>query len=79
MQSRKASLVESVVGRIIGFCVAFLGQLVIFPLLGIETSYSQNFYIAIFFFTLGITQNYIVRRFFNYLTIKSLANKNIGE
>jgi len=70
MQSRKASLAESIVGRVVGFCVASAGQRVIFPILGIDVSYKQNFYIAVFFFTLGITQNYVIRRVFNYLTYK---------
>ena len=76
MQSKKASLAESITGRIIGFCVAFGGQRIIFPILGIDVSYEQNLYIAIFFFTLGVTQKYLVRRFFNWLTMKRLAYEN---
>ena len=75
MQSRKASLAESITGRVIGFCVAFGGQRIIFPILGINVTYKQNVYIAIFFFTLGTLQNYLVRRLFNYLTYRK-DNKN---
>lgn len=72
MQSKKASVIESITGRVIGFCVAFGGQRIIFPILGIEVSYTENLYIAVFFFTLGVTQNYLVRRFFNWLTVRSV-------
>ena len=75
MQSRKASLAESITGRVVGFCVAFGGQRIIFPILGIEVSYEQNLYIAVFFFTLGVTQNYIIRRIFNWLTQRSITTK----
>lgn len=77
MQSRKASAVESIVGRIVGFGVAFFGQRVIFPILGIEVSYTQNLYIAIFFFSLGVTQNYLLRRLFNYFTYRSIRKDNV--
>ena len=70
MQSKKASLIESITGRVVGFGVAFFGQRIIFPLLGLEVSYIQNLYIAIFFFSIGVAQNYLLRRFFNYLTCR---------
>ena len=79
VQSKKASLAESITGRIVGFCVAFGGQRVIFPILGIDVSYEQNLYIAIFFFTLGVTQNYIIRRIFNLLTMRRIIHENSSK
>lgn len=66
-QSKKWSLVETIFGVIIGFIVALLIQLVIFPLFGITTSFGENFTIAGIFTIASIIRGYSVRRFFSWL------------
>ena len=74
-QSRKASLVESITGRFIGFTIAILGQRVIFPLLGMDVNIKENLIIGVFFVTLGVCQNYAIRRLFNWIHVRNQNKK----
>ena len=67
MQTKKMSLIETVSSVIIGFIVALISQQVIFPILGIEVTFSENIILGIFFTVVSIVRGYYVRRFFNWL------------
>lgn len=66
-QSKKWSAIEVVAGVIIGFIIALLTQLVVFPLFNIATSFGENFTIAGIFTVVSIIRGYFIRRFFNWL------------
>lgn len=68
MQSRLSSFIESLTNVAIGYFVALASQLVIFPLVGVEASFSQNLLIGAFFTVVSIVRSYIIRRWFNGLT-----------
>lgn len=65
MQSKKYSLIESVSNVIIGYCVALLSQIIIFPFFGIYVSLEKNIYIGLWFTIISIARSYMMRRFFN--------------
>ena len=65
MQTRLQSAKESAVNIAIGYTVAFLSQLLVFPLVGVEASYSQNFMIGFYFTLISFIRSYLVRRYFN--------------
>ena len=67
MQSRKASLAESVANVAIGYLVALSVQLVVFPLLSIPVSLNQNLLIGAIFTAVSLARSYCVRRMFNWL------------
>ena len=67
MQTKLQTLVESVANVAIGYLVALAAQLMIFPLLGIAVSLSQNLVIGAFFTVVSIARSYCVRRAFNWL------------
>ena len=67
MQTKKMSLIETVSSVIIGFIVALISQLGIFPILGIEVTFSENLLLGLFFTVVSIIRGYYVRRFFNWL------------
>lgn len=64
-QSRAMSFVESCANVAIGYGVAILSQIAIFPLFGIKVSLSQNLLIGAFFTVISIVRSYCVRRLFN--------------
>jgi hypothetical protein len=64
-QTKFQSLVESMTGVAIGYVVAVLSQLLIFPLFGIKTSMTDNLLIAGYFTIISIIRSYLVRRWFN--------------
>ena len=66
-QSKIYSWFETLLNIAIGFVVAMIGQMIIFPIVGLEVHLNQNLWIASFFTCVGIVRMYVVRRFFNWL------------
>ena len=64
-QTKKKSMLESFVNTIIGLITSFLGQLLLFPYLGIPVSMTNNVIITLFFFCISFTRGYLIRRYFN--------------
>lgn len=65
MQSKKQSLIESMLNVVIGYVVALLSQLIIFPFFGVNLPLSDNLLIGAFFTIVSIIRSYTLRRFFN--------------
>jgi len=65
MQSKKHSLIESVTQTVVGLVVSFCIQLVIYPILNIPVTFSQNVIITTVFFIASIGRGYLIRRIFN--------------
>jgi hypothetical protein len=63
-QTKKQSLFESVVNVAVGFGVALLIQIIVFPLFGIIASFGENLAISAIFTIVSILRGYILRRFF---------------
>lgn len=64
-QSKKNSLVESVTQTIVGFLISLAIQLVIYPVLNIPVTFSQNIIITSVFTIISILRGYLIRRLFN--------------
>lgn len=58
------SFAESCLNVAIGYAVAILSQLAIFPLFGIHIALSDNLLIGAFFTVISIGRSYAVRRYF---------------
>ncbi len=65
-QSRIASFIESLANVGIGFGVALLTQVLVFPLFGLEVNLNQNLAIGAIFTAVSIARSYCVRRAFNW-------------
>ena len=65
MQSRMMSLVESVANIIVGYAVAVITQLLVFPLFGLAASLSDNLIIGLIFTVVSLCRSYALRRLFN--------------
>ncbi len=68
MQSKKHSLIESITNIAIGYSVALLTQIIVFPLVGVEASIKQNLVIGVYFTVVSLIRSYVVRRFFTKRT-----------
>lgn len=64
-QSRKHSLLESLVNVAVGYGIALAAQLLIFPLFGIHVSLQDNIVIGLLFTVVSIVRSYALRRMFN--------------
>jgi len=64
-QTKKKSFIESVIQTIIGLGTSILIQVILYPLMGIPVTFSQNIVITLVFFTVSIIRGYFVRRIFD--------------
>ena len=70
-QSRAMSLVESIANVIVGFGVAVLTQIVVFPWFGIEVGLADNMKIGMVFVGVSLVRGYLLRRLFEWVRDRS--------
>lgn len=68
IQSKRNSLIEACTNTAIGYGINFLGQLVIFPLVGVRASVRQNIGIGLLFTLISVARQYVIRRWFTVKT-----------
>lgn len=64
-QSKLESLIESIINTSLGFLVALITQILIYPLFDIEVSFGDQTLLALIFTSVSLVRGYIVRRYFN--------------
>lgn len=69
-QSRHMSLLEAVVNTLAGIGVAIVAQILIFPLFGIHIDFTDTSLIAIIFTGISLVRSYLLRRVFNYVSVR---------
>ena len=77
-QTRLTSLLESVINIGIGFGVALISQILIFPVFSIHVSFVTNLYLGAWFTTISLIRSYLVRRWFNdrlHSTARTIADR----
>ena len=65
MQTQVMSLVESVANIVVGYGVAVITQLLVFPLFGLAASLADNLVIGLIFTIVSLARSYALRRLFN--------------
>ena len=65
MQTKKQSAIEAALNILIGYLVAVISQMVIFPLVGVQASIKQNIVIGVLFSLVSFARSYLIRRWFN--------------
>lgn len=68
MQTRKDSLLESITNIVIGYLVAILSQIIIFPWFGIHIVLFDHLLIGFYFTLISLIRSYVLRRLFNKRT-----------
>ena len=68
-QSKRMSLLESIVSVIAGYVLTVLIQMLLFPMFGVKIPMAETMLISIIIVAIAFVKNYGVRRLFN-----SLAN-----
>lgn len=71
-QSRRHSAIESCMNIAVGILVAYLTQLLVFPLFDIHISHSAHIGITLIFTFVSFIRSYFLRRVFNYLHLKDI-------
>ena len=70
-QSRIMSLVEAVANVMIGYGVAVITQVLIFPIFGLHTTLAQNLKMGAIFTAVSIARSFALRRVFEAIRVRS--------
>lgn len=73
------SLIEAIANVAVGFGVAVLGQIAVFPLFGLDVSFSDNLLIGAIFTGLSIVRSYALRRLFEAIRVRSSETTTAGQ
>lgn len=72
-QSRLMSLVESLANLLVGYGVAVITQMAVFPLFGLAVTVTENLLIGLIFTAVSIVRSYALRRGFEALRVRQSA------
>ncbi len=71
-QSRRASLIEAIINTVVGYALAVVTQIVVFPLYGIEVAVSAHLGIGVAFVVVSLARSYALRRLFEWARLRRL-------
>ncbi len=66
-QSRRMSMVEAATNVVIGYALAIVTQIVVFPWFGFETGLQEHLSIGLAFVGVSLARGYVLRRIFERL------------
>ncbi len=78
-QSRAMSLVEAVANVVIGYGVAVVTQILIFPVFGLHTTLAQNLKLGALFTIVSIARSFALRRVFEAIRVASRSGGHAGH
>ena len=67
-QTRCMSLLESVTNVVVGYVLAIITQIVVFPLFGIVTDLKQHLAIGLAFVVVSLARGFVLRRIFEHFS-----------
>jgi hypothetical protein len=70
MQSRRQSLIEAITNVVVGYALAVLTQIVVFPWFDLNPSLSENLALGLVFTVISLVRSYALRRLFTRLDRK---------
>lgn len=71
-QSRLMSLIEAITNVIVGYGVAVVTQILIFPIFGLHTTLAQNLQMGLLFTGVSIIRSFLLRRLFEAIRVAKL-------
>ncbi len=79
-QTRRGSLIESIINVVIGLGINLTANMLLFPIFGWDISVSQNLQLGTLYTAISIARSYCIRRWFNARIVR-LATRlsHVGE
>jgi hypothetical protein len=68
MQTKTHSMIESITNIAVGYLVALLSQIIVFPFFNIHVSLKTNIWIGVWFTVISLARSYCLRRIFTRIT-----------
>ena len=78
-QSRGMSLAEAATNVGVGYVLAILTQLAVFPLFDLEAALSEHLAIGMVFVGVSLARGYILRRLFERIRVASRSGDHAGH
>jgi hypothetical protein len=78
-QSRRMSLVEAVANVVVGYAVAVLTQIIVFPLFGLQVSLVDNLAIGVAFTAISLARSFVLRRVFEAIRVRGARTITAGH
>ena len=78
-QSRRMSLVEAVANVVVGYAVAVLTQIIVFPLFGLQVSLVDNLAIGVAFTAISLARSFVLRRVFEAIRVRGTKTITAGQ
>lgn len=69
-QTRRGSLLESLVNIVVGYTVNFTANLLVFPLFGWHISTRENLTLGVIYTGISLVRSYGLRRLFNWRAVR---------
>jgi len=73
-QSRLMSLVEAIANVAVGYGIAVVSQILIFPVFGLHTTLAQNLQMGLVFTVVSLARSFALRRLFEALRVRSMGH-----
>ena len=77
-QSRLMSLAEAIANVIVGYVVAVLTQILIFPVFGLHTTLAQNLKMGVIFTVVSIARSFALRRVFEAIRMRKACSADLN-
>jgi len=71
-QTQLMSLVEAATNVIVGYALAIVTQIVVFPWFGIETGLAEHMAIGLAFVGVSLARGYLLRRLFEAVRVRGM-------
>lgn len=72
-QSRKVSLLEAATNVAVGYGLAIVTQMIVFPWFGIEAGLEDHLAIGLAFVAVSLVRSYVLRRLFDRIAVGGLS------
>ena len=72
-QSRKVSLLEAATNVAVGYGLAIVTQMIVFPWFGIEAALEDHLALGLAFVAVSLVRSYMLRRLFDRIAVGGLS------
>jgi hypothetical protein len=73
-QTRLMSLIEAITNVVVGYGVAVVTQMLVFPVFGLHTTLAQNLKMGLIFTGVSILRSFLLRRIFENMRFLSAGS-----
>jgi hypothetical protein len=78
-QSRRMSLIEAIANVVVGYGLAVLTQIMVFPIFGLQASLGDTLALGLIFTAISIGRSYVLRRVFEAIRARRAETTAAGH